>query len=72
MRAIIPTEYQPPLIIDSNTVKASKVTAQSFEPICRWRTQIVQTMRAVQAHCERGNGKASEKINREVTVTLSH
>jgi len=48
MDTFIPTKYQAPLIIDSDTMETSQITFQRFEPIGRWGLQIIQTMSAIQ------------------------
>jgi hypothetical protein len=48
MYTIIPTEYQPPLIIDPNAMKTGEITFQGFEPVSRWGSQIIQPMGTIQ------------------------
>ena len=39
-RPILPTEYEPPLLIDSDTVKPLEITPEGLEPIPRWRPKL--------------------------------
>jgi hypothetical protein len=46
--AVLPTETDSPLLIDSNTVLTTPISGESFQAISRWDPQISKCIRRVQ------------------------
>jgi len=59
--AIIPAETNSPLVIHSNAVLPFPVTLESFEPICRRNSEIIQTFGSIQ-HRELAKGDRDDRI----------
>jgi len=46
--SVCPTKNDPPLIIDSNAVKALQISFKSLEPVSRWRRKVTQRFSIIQ------------------------
>ena len=46
--AVFPAKNDPPLVVDANRVKAFPITFESFSPIARGDSQIIELGRVVQ------------------------
>jgi hypothetical protein len=39
----LPAKAYPPLVIDANAVLTAPIALECFQPVTRWRPQIIQT-----------------------------
>ena len=76
--SVAPPEADTPLIIDSNTVLARTITAQTLEPVARRNPEILQTARSVNltqlaqcnAHDARIEGRNRLPLKQALSLTI--
>jgi len=59
--AIIPAETNPPLFIHSNAVLSFPITLETFEPVRRRNTEIIQTFGSIQ-HRKLAKGDIGNRV----------